>query len=60
MIWSFSYNSLFKFNGKTFGSHTMTVLYPNQCYNEVCYKGTTQYFLSMFIETPVILGRGQM
>ena len=21
----------------------MTVLYPNPCYNEVCYKGTTLY-----------------
>ena len=24
---------------KKFGSHNMTVLYPNPCYNEVCYKG---------------------
>ena len=27
-----------KSNGK-FGCHKMTVLYLNQCYNEVCYKG---------------------
>ena len=23
----------------------MTVLYPNPCYNEVCYKGTALYVL---------------
>ena len=23
----------------------MTVLYPNLCYNEVCYKGTVLYML---------------
>ena len=57
---SFSYNSFVKFHGTIFGSHTMTMLKPNQCYNEVCYKGTALYFFSMFIETQVILGRGQM
>ena len=30
--------SFVKFHDKKFGSH-MTVLYPNLCYNEVCYKG---------------------
>ena len=25
----------------------MTVLYPNLCYNEVCYKGTVLYSLRM-------------
>ena len=42
MQWSFSYNSFVKFHVKKFGSHNMTVLYPNLCYNEpheVCYKG---------------------
>ena len=44
--WSFSYNTFVKFHSKTIGSH-MTVLYPNPCYNEVCYKGT--YFTMFFI-----------
>ena len=25
------------------GSHNMTVLYPNLCYNGMCYKGTAMY-----------------
>ena len=29
---------------KHFGSH-MTVLYPNPCYNELCYKGTAIYYI---------------
>ena len=38
---SFSYNSVVKFHIKMKnGSHNMTVLYPNLCYNKVCYKGT--------------------
>ena len=29
---------------KTFGSYNMTLLlYPDPCYNEVCYKGTAPY-----------------
>ena len=32
---SFSINSSLKFHGKNFGSHSMTLLYPNLCYNEV-------------------------
>ena len=28
---------------KKFGSHNMTVLNPNLCYNDVCYKGTALY-----------------
>ena len=28
---------------KISGSHKMTLLYPNLCYNEVCYKGTALY-----------------
>ena len=43
IIWSFSYNSFVKFHGKKFGSHNMTVLYSNPCFNEVCYKGTALY-----------------
>ena len=31
ILWSFSYDSFVKFHG----SHTMTVLYPNLCYNKV-------------------------
>ena len=38
--WSFSYDSFVKFHAKKFGSHNITVLYPNLCYNKVCYKGT--------------------
>ena len=34
---------LLNFMGKSFGSHNMTVLYPNSCYNEVCYKWTALY-----------------
>ena len=30
-------------HGKKFESHNMTVLYPNQYYNKVCYKKTTLY-----------------
>ena len=40
ILWSFSYNSFVKFHSKRFGSQNMTVLYPDQCYNKVCYKGT--------------------
>ena len=39
-----TYNSFVKFLGKNFRSH-MTMLYPNLCYNEVCYKGTVLYTL---------------
>ena len=28
---------------KIFESHIITVLYPNLCYKEVCYKGTALY-----------------
>ena len=28
------------------GSHNMAVLYPNPCYNKVCYKGTSLLFIS--------------
>ena len=42
--WSFSYNSFVKFHGKKIGSHNMTELYPNLCYNEVCYEGTALFF----------------
>ena len=37
---SFLYISVVKFQGKIFGSHNMTMLYPNLFCNEVCYKGT--------------------
>ena len=43
MKWSFSYNSLQNSMVKNFGHHNMSVLYPNQCYNEVFYKGTVVY-----------------
>ena len=36
--WSFSYD-------KFFLSHNITVLYPNPCYKEVCYKGTDLYYI---------------
>ena len=28
----------------------MTVLYPDLCYNEVCFKGTALYIVSLFRE----------
>ena len=34
--WSFSYNSFVKFHDKKFGSHNITVLYPNLHSNKVC------------------------
>ena len=37
---------------KIFGSHNMAVLYPNQYYNEVCYKGDCTVFL-MKVENSV-------
>ena len=37
------YNSSVKFHTKKLRSHNITVLYPNQCYNEVSYKGTVLY-----------------
>ena len=32
---------------KKIGSHIMTMLYPNPCYKDVCYKGTALYFEKM-------------
>ena len=43
ILWSFSYNSFVKLNGKKMRGHNITMLYPNLCYNEVCYKGTALY-----------------
>ena len=41
----FSYNSFVKFRGKKkMGSHILTVLYPNPCYNKMCNKGTAFNF----------------
>ena len=45
ILWSFSYKSFVKFYGKKLGSNNMIVLYPNTCYNEVCYKETVLYLL---------------
>ena len=33
----------------------MTVLYPNLCYNEVCYKGTALYLLYYSMELSVMV-----
>ena len=33
-------------NGKKCGSHNMTVLYPNLCYNQLCLEGAALYLLS--------------
>ena len=33
-----------KFQGKKYGRHNMTALYPNPCYNEVCNKGIALQF----------------
>ena len=39
--WSFSYNSFVKFHGKEIWEpQPDRGIYPNPCYNEVCYKGT--------------------
>ena len=34
IIWSFSYNSFVKLNGKKNGQYNMKMLYPNLCYKE--------------------------
>ena len=39
MTWSFSYNLVENSMVKKIESHNMIVLYPNPCYDEVCYKG---------------------
>ena len=44
ILWSFFYNSFVKLHCKNVWNH-ITVLYPNPCYNEMCYKGTTLYFV---------------
>ena len=46
---SFSYNSFVKLHGKKIVSHSMTVLYPNPCYNEACYKGTAPWLCLCFV-----------
>ena len=46
MSCSFSYNSLVNYMLKNFGSLNMVVLYPNPCYNKVCFKGTALYISS--------------
>ena len=45
MAWSISYNSFVKLQDKKIGSHKMSLLHPNPCYNEVCYcyVGTALY-----------------
>ena len=37
---SFSHSSLKNSRINKFGSHNITVVYPNLCYNKMCYKGT--------------------
>ena len=37
-----------KFHGKNFGSHTITVFYPNSFYNQMCCKGTVLYKYFLF------------
>ena len=34
---------------KKFGSHITTVLYPNPCYKELCYKETALYLFTLLI-----------
>ena len=45
-LWSFSYYSFVKLHGKHIGSH-MTVLYANEFEIELCYKGTTLFFVHL-------------
>ena len=48
MTISYKYcNSFVKLYGGKNGSHNMTMLYPNLCYNEVCYKGTALFLISL-------------
>ena len=39
-------NSIVKFHGNKIWELNVIVLYPNLCYNEVCYKGTAMCFYS--------------
>ena len=38
ITWSFSYDSFVKFHGRKIGSHNMTGLHPNLCYNDITEK----------------------
>ena len=40
-----------------FGSHNMSLLYQNQCYNQVCYKGTALFVLNCLISRILHMGR---
>ena len=55
ILWSFSYNSFVKFhNFEKLWSDNL--LYPNLCYNEVCYKGTALDMLySMNVMNPIFI-----
>ena len=46
--WSFSHESFVKFHGKKKIGSYMTMLYPNACYNKVCYIGTALYLVWTF------------
>ena len=43
ILWSFTIIPLQNSMVKKFGSHSMTLLYPDLCYNKACYKGTALY-----------------
>ena len=45
--WSFSYNFFVKFQGKNW-THNPTMLYPNLCSNEMCFKGAVIQFIVIF------------
>ena len=61
LLRSFSYNSFVKFHSKKFGSHNMTMLYRNPCYNEASYNDCTVLFTALLSQTfwadyPMLLG----
>ena len=43
ILWLFPIFPLNSYRVEGFGSHNLTVLYPNPCYDKMCYKGTALY-----------------
>ena len=57
--WSFTKNSFIHFMVKNFESHSVTMLYPNLSYNEVCYilLGKKLYYGILFSWNPSVLAK---
>ena len=47
ILWAFSYNFIVKFHIKKILEPNTTLLYPNPCSNEVCYKGDCTIWASL-------------